>query len=405
MSLLVDEHPNRTRQCRILNLTQRRRSAKGSSLSPAPLPETDVSIKIQSTLVTVHRKSKIVILTEGHTDPIIGKTAFCVLRYRGDDVVAVIDSTQAGKTASELLNVGGPTPIVASLDEAPNADTLLIGIATSGGKIPAAWRPIILDAISRGMDIVSGLHEFLSNDAEFSTAASKHGGRLIDIRQNHEHDVADAKGFRPGCLRIQTVGQDCSVGKMVAAVELTLGLKRAGLDAKFIATGQTGIMIEGDGCPVDCVVSDFVNGAVEKLVRANEQHDFLVVEGQGSIAHPRYSPVTLGLLHGARPQGMILCYEAGRPHMHGMPHVPLTPLDRLCEVYQSIANLVEPAKMIAVAANTRRLSPEEARRECGQVEQQLGLPTCDVFRDGVDKIQAAVLQLMESAIVASPTDA
>jgi uncharacterized NAD-dependent epimerase/dehydratase family protein len=307
--------------------------------------------------------------------------------------VALLDSTQAGKTAGDVLGVGGSLPIIAALDEVPQANTLLIGVASAGGKIPADWHGVILDAIGRGMDVVSGLHEFLGDNPRFVAAAAARGVRLIDIRKNDEHDVADGKGFRPGCIRVQTVGQDCSVGKMVTAVELTQALQQAGHDAKFIATGQTGIMVEGDGCPVDCVVSDFVNGAVEKLIRRHEHRDYLIVEGQGTLAHPRYSPVTLGLLHGARPQGMVLCYEAARPHLHGMPHVPLTPLDKLCQAYELSAELVEPSRVIAVAANTRRLSPADAEREMQQTEQQLGLPCCDVYRDGADKLVRAVLQL------------
>ncbi len=149
---------------------------------------------------------------------------------------------------------------------------------------------------------------------------------IHDVRKNNERDVANRRNLREDCLRIHTVGQDCSVGKMLASVEITLGLKARGHDAKFVATGQTGIMIEGDGCPVDCVVSDFVNGAVEKLVLANQHHDILVVEGQGSLSHPRYSAVTLGLLHGCVPHGMIMVYEAGRRTCYGMDYVPLTPL-------------------------------------------------------------------------------
>ncbi len=154
-------------------------------------------------------------------------------------------------------------------------------------------------------------------------------------------------------MRIHTVGQDCSVGKMLASVELTLGLKKRGYDAKFIATGQTGIMIEGDGCPVDCVVSDFVNGAVEKLILANQHHDFLLIEGQGSLSHPRYSAVTLGLLHGCVPQGMILVYEAGRKNVHGMDYIPLTPLKKIVEMNEMMASLAMPSKVIGVAMNSR----------------------------------------------------
>jgi uncharacterized NAD-dependent epimerase/dehydratase family protein len=349
----------------------------------------------------VPHSPRIIVLTEGHTKPLRAKTATSVIRYRGDDVIAVLDSTQAGKTAGELLGVGGMTPVVGSLEEAPDADTLLIGIAPSGGKIPAAWRTTIAAAISRGMQILSGLHEFLSDDAEFSQLAEKHGARLDDIRRNDERDVADGRGFREGCLRIQTIGNDCCVGKMVAAIEAARALQAAGHDAKFVATGQTGILIAGEGCPVDCVVSDFLNGAVEKLTRANEAHDILLIEGQGSLAHPRYSPVTLGLLHGARPQGLILCYEAQRPQVHGMPDVELLPLAQIKAIYEQAAALVSPTQVIAAAVNTYRLSDDESTQEIHRVEQELGIPACDVYRHGADKLTAAILALRETMMVAS----
>jgi uncharacterized NAD-dependent epimerase/dehydratase family protein len=336
---------------------------------------------------------KLVILTEGHTEPITGKTASCVLRYRPEEVVALLDSTQAGRTTQELLGVGGATPIVARLSDAPSADTLMIGIAPSGGRIPPAWRAIVLEAINHGMDVISGLHEFIADTPEFVAAAKKSGSRIVDVRKNDENDVAHRLNIREECLRIHTVGQDCCVGKMLVAVELTRALKAEGHDAKFIATGQTGIMIEGDGVPIDRVISDFVNGAIEKQILAHQHHEMLFIEGQGSLSHPKYSAVTLGLLHGCAPHGMIMCYEAGRTAIHGMEYVPLTPLDQLCAVYETMANLISPSKVIGVAINSRRLNKEEAAAERDRVRRELVLPACDVVRDGPDELVQAVLQL------------
>jgi uncharacterized NAD-dependent epimerase/dehydratase family protein len=334
---------------------------------------------------------RIVILTEGRTSPVGAKTASCVVRYKPKEVVALLDTTQAGKTAGELLGVGGSIPIVAKLADAPGANTLLIGIAPSGGKLPPAWRAVLLEAIDRGMNVVSGLHDFLSDDTEISAAAAKKGVEIHDVRKNNEKDVSNRLNLREDCLRIHTVGQDCSVGKMLASVELAIGLKKRGYDAKFIATGQTGIMIEGDGCPVDCVVSDFVNGAVEKLILANQHHDFLLVEGQGSLSHPRYSAVTLGLLHGCMPQGMILVYEAGRKNVHGMDYIPLVPLKKIVEVNEMMASLAMPSKVIGVAMNSRTLSPDEAEAERDRVRRELGVPVCDVIRHGPDDLLDAIL--------------
>ena len=335
---------------------------------------------------------KLVLLTDGYHDEHTAKTAINLIRYKRSEVVAVLDRHGAGKTSHEWLGLGD-VPVVASLADAPGANTLLIGIAPPGGKIPPAWRPIVLDAIRRGLNIVSGLHDLLNDDAEFVQAARQHGVALVDVRQNDEHDVANRKGIREGCLRIQTVGNDCSLGKMVTSVELVEGLKRVGVDAKFVATGQTGILIEGDGIPVDRVISDFVNGAAEKLVLANQHHEVIVVEGQGSLFHPRYSCVTLGLLHGAIPDGLILCYEMGRKAIYNMPEFPLPPLEQVKEFYEAAANLMHPCWVIGVAVNTSKFSDQEAREECQRVSRELGVPACDMLRHGPAALVEAVLQL------------
>jgi uncharacterized NAD-dependent epimerase/dehydratase family protein len=348
------------------------------------------------TLTQPREPRRIVILTAGHTNPLTAKTASCLLRYRPDQIVALLDPAHAGHTTQELLGVGGFTPIVASLEDAPDASALLIGIAPPGGRIPSDWRAIILAASARGMDVISGLHDFLADDAEFAAAAAASGAALIDVRRNDERDVANCAGFREDCLRIHTVGQDCSVGKMLVAVELTNALTAVGRDAKFIATGQTGIMVEGDGVPIDCVVADFVAGAIEKQILAHQHRDVLVIEGQGSLAHPRYSAVTLGLLHGAAPHGLILCYEAARPHAYGMPNVPLTPLAKLRNVYETMANLRAPARVIGVAVNSRLLTAEESQTERDRVRAELGLPVCDVIRDGPKELVDAVIHQMKA---------
>lgn len=336
---------------------------------------------------------RIVILTQGHSNPTEAKTAACVIRYRSDEVLGALDSTVAGRTTGELLGVGPDKPIVASLSEMPHADTLLIGIAPSGGKIPPSWRPVILEALRRRMDVISGLHEFLTDDPEFAAAARESGATIIDVRKNDERDVARFEPFRKGCLRVHTVGHDCSIGKMLTSVELTRALQAAGHDAKFIATGQTGILIEGDGCPVDRVVADFLAGAVEKLILTHQHHDILVIEGQGSLVHPKYSAVTLGLLHGCRPQGMILCYELGRRTVHGLPHLPLPPLAKMIELNETMAGVLEPSRVIGVAMNSSLATPEEAAAERERVRSELGLPVCDVIRDGPDELVEAILRL------------
>lgn len=343
-------------------------------------------------MTTAPTPRRLLLLTDGYGDSHTAKTAINLVRYRPQEVVAVLDRRAAGRTTRELFGLGN-VPVVATVAEAPTANALVIGIAPPGGKIPGPWRAIVLEAIRRGLSIISGLHDFLSDDAEFVAAAQRAGVELIDVRRNDEHDVAHRRGIRQGCLRIHTVGNDCSLGKMVASVELVEGLKRAGVDAKFVATGQTGILVEGDGIAVDRVISDFVSGAAEKLVLANQRHDVIVIEGQGSLFHPRYSCVTLGLLHGTIPDGLVLCYEMGRTTVHGMDEFPLAPLAKVKEFYEAAANLMHPCVVIGVAVNTAKYSEAEARAECQRVSSELGLPASDVLRFGPEPLVEAVQQL------------
>ncbi|MHB1037980.1 MAG: DUF1611 domain-containing protein [Pirellulales bacterium] len=336
---------------------------------------------------------KSILLTDGYTDAHTAKTAIMILRYKPEEVVAVLDRTHAGKTSQAVLGVGGDLPVIGSLADAPGANTLVIGIAPPGGKIPPPWRPLVLEAIARKLTVVSGLHEFLEDDPEFVAAARRHGAELVDVRKNDERGVANRVGIREGCLRLHTIGNDCSIGKMLVSLEVVRGLKEAGVDAKFVATGQTGIMVEGEGCAVDRVISDFVSGAAEKLVLANQHHEAIVVEGQGTLFHPRYSCVTLGLLHGILPDGLILCYEMGRKVIFGMEDIPLAPLDRVREFYEIAAEIMHPCRVIGVAINGNKFSDEEVAAERDRVSRELGLPACDVLRHGPGDLVRASLEL------------
>lgn len=347
---------------------------------------------------------RIIILTEGHTEPHAGKTAASVIRYRGHEVAALLDATQVGRTSGELLGTGN-VPIVARLDDVPEANTLLLGIAPPGGKIPPPWRAIILDAIARRkMDVISGLHDFVGDDPEFAAAAKQSGVTIYDVRKNTIKTIARRKGLRSDCLRVHTVGHDCSIGKMVVSIEVTNGLKQRGHDAKFIATGQTGIMVEGDGLPIDCVVADFVSGAAEQLILENQHHDIVVVEGQGSLVHPSYSSVTLGLLHGCAPQALLLCYEIGRDRVTGVESVKIPPLAEIKRIYDVMSNIHQPCQIIGIGINSRRVSKEEAARERERVKAEFNLPACDVFRDGPDELVEAVIRFKNAGGWESPRE-
>ena len=332
-----------------------------------------------------------VLLTDGVTNVGTAKTAVNLIRYKPDEVAAILDPSNAGKTSRELFGMG-TIPVIGSLNEAAAANVVAIGIAPAGGKLPQTMRAAILEGISRGMEILSGLHQFLSDDPEIGEAARLHNVRIFDVRKNNERDVAHRKYINPQCLRIHTVGHDCNVGKMVVSVEVVNALRKRGHDAKFVATGQTGIMIEGDGCPIDAVVADFINGAAEKLVLQNQHHEIIVIEGQGSIIHPRYSAVTLGLLHGCMPQGLILCYEMGRGVVYGLDQIKLPSLQKFKELYELNANTQHPCRVIAVGINGRNFTDPEVEDERKRVEGELGLPAADVLRHGPDRLAEAILE-------------
>lgn len=338
----------------------------------------------------------IAVLTSGYANAFLAKTAMSLLRYRPDEIVCVIDDQTDCRTAGELLGFGGEIPVCPDLATAPKADSVYLGIAPPGGKLPSEWRPFLLDALRRRMDVVSGLHDFLGDDPELVAEAARSGSQLIDVRRTDFKETATARTFPPTCKRILTVGQDCSVGKMVAALEVTRGLKERGQDAVFAATGQTGIMIAGTGVPIDRVIADFVNGAAEQLVAGLESHDWVLVEGQGSLSHPAYSAVTLGLLHGVAPDALIYCYEAGRNVVKGFNDFPLPTMRQQWDVYLANANLRHPCQMIGIAVNTRYLDADSARRELDRVEEAFGVPACDVYREGPAKLVDACLAYHDS---------
>jgi uncharacterized NAD-dependent epimerase/dehydratase family protein len=337
---------------------------------------------------------RLAILTSGFARTLRAKTAVSLLRYRPEQVVAVLDAEESGQTAEAVFGVGGGIPVVGSLDEVEGANTLMIGVATPGGFLPEPMRAVILEAIGRGMDVESGLHAFLCDDEPIRLAAEAAGVTLNDVRKNDEHDVAQRKGISDACLRLHTVGHDCSVGKMIVSIELANALQRAGYDAQFVATGQTGIMIEGSGIPIDCVVADFINGAAEKLVLQNQHHDVIVIEGQGSLVQPRYSSVTLGLLHGCVPHGLIMCYEMGREQVYGMEHLTIPPMPGIIDLFERSADHGHPCKVIGVAMNSKDVADDAAvQRERDRLREELGLPVCDVIRHGPDELVAAALEL------------
>jgi uncharacterized NAD-dependent epimerase/dehydratase family protein len=348
---------------------------------------------------------RLVILTEGYgIDD--AKTATGVIRYGSDDIVAVLDSTMVGRNVSESLP-GHDIPFVGrlsdALDRPVRPDGLLLGIAPTGGKLPPAWRSIILEAIDAGLDIHSGLHQFLAEDPEFAGAAARTGSRLIDYRRPPDRmETTLGRRHLPGKRVILTVGTDSAIGKMSVALELVAAGRRDGASAVMVPTGQTGMMIEGWGAAVDRLISDFTNGTVEWLVEQGEARgDWVFIEGQGSIDHPAYSAVTMGLIHGGTPHAMVLVHKPGLAE-HDFDHLPdvsfpIAPLVPFIEMHERIAELIAPSKVVAIALNTSLYaSDDEARALVAAIRKETGLPTDDIVRFGADGLWSAIRDAVEA---------
>jgi len=270
--------------------------------------------------------------------------------------------------------------------------TLVIGVANRGGVIPETWIPTLVGALEAGMDIAAGLHQRVVDIEDVARAAAANGRQLFDVRHPTQ-TFSVGSGVRRSGKRLLTVGTDCSVGKMYAALAIAHELRSRHVKADFRATGQTGIFIAGDGVSVDAVVSDFISGATEWLTPANDPDHWDLVEGQGSLFHPSYAGVTMGLVHGAQPDALVVCHEPTRTHMRGLPHQPLPDIQTCVEGHVAAARLTNPdAVCIGAAVNTSGLSSEDERRAClSDIEERTGLPAVDPVIDGVAALVAKLV--------------
>ena len=340
-------------------------------------------------------KRRWLVLTDGYLRERDAKTAHGVIRYSTDEIAAVLDPAEAGRSLSEVApELGCDAPIVRSVKEALAHDptSLLLGVATPGGWMPQHWRAWLLEAVDAGLEIANGLHTLLRDDDELVARAERAGARLWDVRiPPDDLPLFSGKSLEVPQHIVATVGSDCAVGKMTVAVELAVAAGRAGVSAEFVATGQTGVLIAGKGIAVDRVISDFVAGAAETLVcSARPESEVLIVEGQGSLWHPAYSAVTLGLLHGSSPELLVLCHQAGRDAIEEPPFTKLPPLPEMVRVYEEMASTVRPCRVACVAVNTAGLSEEQARSEMRSIEDATGLPAGDVWRGGAAGLWEAV---------------
>jgi uncharacterized NAD-dependent epimerase/dehydratase family protein len=345
--------------------------------------------------VSSEQAERLLILAEGFSaDPHYGKTARGVLAYGERPVVALLDSERAGETQSGV-------PIVADVDDALGfgPTTALVGVATQGGRFPPAWRALLRSCITSGLHVENGLHEFLAGDEELAELAARHGVELRDLRRPPAGlDVPTGANLALPVSTVLTVGSECAIGKMTVSLELEQAARARGLRARFVPTGQTGIAIAGWGISVDAVVSDFLAGAAERLVVEGHERggELLFVEGQGALLHPAYSGVTLGLIHGSAPHAFVLCHLVGQTEVEGYPGQPIAPLPALVELHERIALPSRPARVAAIALNTRLLDDDdEARAAIEAAAGETGLPADDPVRFGPERLLDAVLASLE----------
>jgi len=312
-------------------------------------------------------------------DQLAAKTARGIVDWRPDWCVG------QHRLAGCRADVGLPELTLEQAAEA-GVRTLIVGVANSGGVLPESWSATLRRAIELDMDVASGLHTRLADMAEVRDAAARHGRRLFDVRHPNR-SFATGTGIKRRGKRLLTVGTDCSVGKMYAALAIEKAMRARGMAADFRATGQTGIFIAGDGVSVDAVVADFISGAVEWLSPDNDPDHWDVIEGQGSLFHPAFAGVSLGLLHGAQPDAIVMCHEPTRVHMRGLAHQPLPDLGACIEANLEAARLTNPdVRCIGVAVNTSALTAAEAASYLRTCEDRLGIPCVDPVATGVDRI-------------------
>jgi len=316
----------------------------------------------------------------GHTaDPLAIKTSRGVAMFRGEDCVGEFRHDDCPLTL-DLPRMSMAEGVAAG------ARTLILGIAGAGGKLGADLVADAAAALEAGLNVASGLHQRLRDEPRLVALAQERGLQLFDVR-DPPPGLAVGKGVaRPG-KRLLTVGTDCSVGKMVTTLALAREFQRRGMPADFRATGQTGVLIAGEGVAVDAVIADFISGAIEQLAPARTDDGWDLIEGQGSLFHPSFAGVSLGLLHGAQPKALVLCDEPGRPHMRGIPGRALPGLVECLEANLAAARLTSPdVQAVGICLNTSGMDAEAARRLCNVTSDALGLPCTDPVAFGVDSI-------------------
>jgi uncharacterized NAD-dependent epimerase/dehydratase family protein len=324
-----------------------------------------------------------------------GKTGLSLLRYSDIPIVAVIDQTCPGGSLPELTGIDRDVPIVASVADALayGPTVLAIGIAPSGGALPSAWAAEVRQGVAAGLSVVNGLHTEMSKDTDLQ-ALLKPSQWIWDVRREPQGlGVGSGQARTLDCLRVLTVGTDMSIGKMSTSLELHKACRQRGLRSRFVATGQTGLMLGHDGIPLDAIRIDFASGAVEQAVmRQGQDCDIVHIEGQGSLLNPA-STATLPLIRGSQPTHLILVHRAHQTQIQNFEHVAIPPLPKVIQLYETVATAggaFAPVKVVAIALNTFHLSPPEAVMAIEQVQLETGLPCTDVIRFGAEPLLEAI---------------
>ncbi len=322
------------------------------------------------------------------------KTAHGVIAYGNDETVAVVDPECAGRSVREVLpHLKSDAPIVANVGDAMQYEptSLLIGTAPQGGALPESWRAEVRRGLESGLELVNGLHDMLGEDPRISGDRAKERRRIWDVRKPPAIPLFSGAVYDVEAPTLLMVGNDCAVGKMTVALELVRAAEEAGTRAAFVPTGQTGIMIAGWGISIDRVIADFAPGATEQLVlhAAESKPGLIVVEGQGSINHPAYAPVTLSLMYGSAPDALILVCDPLLESVSGF-QTPALRYRELIRIHEALLATVKPARVVGIALNTRTLSAEQATAEIERAKVETQLPVDDVVRSGPHGLYAAI---------------
>jgi len=316
----------------------------------------------------------------GDADPLSAKTATGIAHWRPERCIAQVALPNC--SVDLRLPTLSPAEVVAA-----GGRLLIIGVADFGGKISEQWVPTLIEALEAGLDLASGLHHRLADHPVLAQTAARLGRRIFDVRQPRPEQTPIATGAKRSGKRLLTVGTDCAVGKMFASLAIERELHRRGIPASFRATGQTGIFIAGNGASVDAVVSDFLAGTAETLSPANRPDHWDIIEGQGSLHHPAYAGVTLGLIHGSQPDALVLCHAIERDHVDGYPTYRTPTLQQAIADNEWAARLTNPrAKVIGISVNTSKVSENSALDYLATTGKALQLPCCDPVRTGVSAI-------------------